>query len=76
MASSGTMIARMLPTAKAVPPAASAARAEVLPTMRKLGAARYVPPPFQGCDIRVCLGRGYDLIQQAASATRRFDGAY
>lgn len=68
MGNAGTIVLRMLPTAKAVPLMTSALRAEVLPTSRKLGTASSAPRPSWGRVYRECLGRGYDLIQQAASA--------
>ncbi len=59
---------RVTPTVKTVPLAALAARAEVLPTLRKFGAVPCVPRPSRGRVRRECLRRGYDLIQQASPA--------
>lgn len=63
-----TICARMMPTVKAVPPAAVTAGAKVLLTLRKLGSAPKALGPSWGHVLRVCLGREYDLIQQASFA--------
>lgn len=68
MGRAGTISGRVLPTAKAVPPSTMVEGAEVLPTSRKLGPAHFVPRPSRGRVYRECLGRGYDLIQQATLA--------
>lgn len=68
MGRAGSIGGRVLPTAKAVPPSTEVEGAEVLPTSRKLGPAYFAPRPSRGRARRECLGRGYDLIQQAALA--------
>ena len=68
MGRTGAIGGRVLPTAKAVPPSTKVEGAEVLPTSRKLGPAHFVPRPSRGRVRRECLGRGYDLIQQATLA--------
>jgi hypothetical protein len=74
MADASTIRGRVTPTAQAVPLWAAALRAEVLHTSRKRGSTRQALIPSQGCVLRDCLGRGYDLICQVSPAPSFFQG--
>jgi hypothetical protein len=63
-----TIAWRVSPTVKAVPLLTPVGRAEVLPTSRKLGPVLFALRHSRGRVSRECLGRGYDLIHQAALA--------
>jgi len=72
MGESSTIRVQVMPTAQAVPLWASVFRAEVLHTSCKRGSTLLALIPSQGCVLRDCLGRGYDLIFQASPAPTFF----